>query len=295
MSKGKRVKKKAPAAVVKGAGDVFAEQAEKVRAWLEKAVALLQRARGRKAQTSAFALWIGYPFLLELIGRNAKVHGPTPASVSLSTSDASWVAYYALNAAHHHATRLLMAEAEKCGLDPHALFECGNLIQELYAHDPWRYYGGVGDYWPECMGAARYALPAGQQDAIRAGEAAFVRLAVKLSIAKAEDTAAIADAVTKAGALPDSTGTDVAVQARYSGKYGELMQEAKMNRAATITRIAGLLQTDRRTLLRWRGIKAVRDAYPEFAKPVDDKKRATGAEFDLKRVANALRSAGFID
>jgi len=145
------------------------------------------------------------------------------------------------------------------------------------------------------MGVARYDLPAGQQDAVRAGEAAFVRLAVKRGVAKSEDTVAVADAVAEADVLPDTTANTVAVQARYRGKYAELMQKAKKIPVATITTIAGLLQTDRRTLLRWRRTKAVRDAYPEFAEPVDDEKRATGADFDLKRVASALRSAGFID
>jgi len=284
-----------PLAMVNGADGIFAEQASKVRPWLEETAKLLERGRGRKAQIAAFGLWIGYPFLLELIGRNVKALGQMPARVNLGMSDVSRAAYHALNAAHHAATNLLMAEAEKCGLDPHALYECGNVIQELYARDPWRHYGGPYDFWPECMGAARYELPAGQQHAIRAGEATFVRLAVKLSIAKTEDTAAVAEAVKEADVLPDATGTGVAVQARYHGKHGELMQEAKKSRAATITRIAELLQTDRRTLLRWRVTKAVADAYPEFAKPVDDKKRATGAEFDLKRVANALRAARFID
>ncbi len=136
MSKGERGKKNAPATKVgtetgrprgsgpvpaagaKGAGDVFAEQAEKARLWLEKTAALLRRNPERKSrQTAAFALWVGYPFLLELIGRNVKVHGRIPDRVNLSISDASWRAYYALNAAHQAATSLLMAEAEKRGLD----------------------------------------------------------------------------------------------------------------------------------------------------------------------------------
>jgi hypothetical protein len=170
---------------------VIAKQIEGARESFEEAAKLLER-RERTKDTiiAAFGLWIGYPHLLELIGHNTRVNGPMPACITLNHSESSWHAYEALNIAHYQATRFLMVEAKKCGLDPHALFECGNVIQELYAHEPWRYYAGLGEYWPQCMGNARYSLPASQQEALRAGEAVFMRLAVELDIADGLNLAA---------------------------------------------------------------------------------------------------------
>jgi hypothetical protein len=120
--------------------------------------------------TVAFGYWIGYPMFLESVGHD------------WHTDQTRTAAYYALNFAHTQATRVLMEEAEKQGLDPHALYECARVVEEIYADAPEKYYAGLHDTWPDCMGAARYSLPAGQQEALRAGEAVFVRLAVKAGI-----------------------------------------------------------------------------------------------------------------
>jgi hypothetical protein len=56
------------------------------------------------------------------------------------------------------------------------------VVQEIYADAPEKYYAGAHDTWPECMGTARYILPRGQQQALRAGESVFVRLAVKVGV-----------------------------------------------------------------------------------------------------------------
>jgi hypothetical protein len=166
---------------------------------LDETVALFEKGKPtHETMCAAFGLWIGYPSLLETIGLNARIYGPMPDSVTLNTPDESaetksirWDAYYALNHAHSLATHFLMAQAERNGLDPHPLYECGQLLIELYAHEPWKYYAGLYDTWPECMGIARYSLPACQQDVLRAGQAVFVRLAVKLGLADKEDMAEV--------------------------------------------------------------------------------------------------------
>jgi hypothetical protein len=119
---------------------------------------------------AAFGYWIGYPMFLEAVGHDWR------------TDETRTTAYYALNSAHTLATHVLMEEAEKHGLDPHALYECARVVQEIYADEPEKYYAGRYDTWPECMGTARYSLPAGQQDALRAGEAVFIRLSVKAGV-----------------------------------------------------------------------------------------------------------------
>jgi hypothetical protein len=119
---------------------------------------------------AAFGYWIGYPMFLEAVGHD------------WHTDTKRTAAYHALNFAHTMATRVLMEEAEKHGLDPHPLYECARVVQEIYADAPEKYYAGPYDTWPECMGTARYSLPAGQQDALRAGEAVFIRLAVKAGV-----------------------------------------------------------------------------------------------------------------
>jgi hypothetical protein len=163
---------------------ISAKQIEGAQESFEEAAKLLEKGeRTKDTISAAFGLWIGYPHLLELIGHNTRVRGPMPACITLDRSESSWHAYDVLNIAHYHATHFLMVEAKKCGLDPHPLFECGNVIRELYAHEPWRYYAGLGEYWPQCMGNARYSLPASQQEALRAGEAVFMRLAVELEVA----------------------------------------------------------------------------------------------------------------
>jgi hypothetical protein len=65
------------------------------------------------------------------------------------------------------------------------------VVQEIYADAPEKYYLSP-DTWPECMGTARYSLPQGQQDALRAGEAVFVRLAVKAGVTDKKDMGEIA-------------------------------------------------------------------------------------------------------
>jgi hypothetical protein len=170
----------------------LAAKVERGRKWFEEVVKLLEKGeRTKETLSAAFGIWIGYPQLLAGIGHNVKIVGPMPPHYTLERPESSWAAYHALNLAHTLATRFLMAQAEKCGLDPHPLYECGNLIQELYAHEPWRYYAGRFDTWPVCMGTARYSLPTGQQEALRAGEAVFIRLAVKLGVAEGEDMAQV--------------------------------------------------------------------------------------------------------
>jgi hypothetical protein len=143
--------------------------------------------RGKDDLVAAFGYWIGYPMFLEMIGHE---WGENPARTS---------AYYALNLVHHRATHVLMEEAEKHGLDPHPLYECARVVQKIYAGEPWKYSAGPHDTWPECMGEARYALPAGQQEALRAGEAVFVRLAVKAGVGNKRDFAEAARKVLPPG------------------------------------------------------------------------------------------------
>lgn len=81
------------------------------------------------------------------------------------------------------------------------------MVQEAYRADPelcTRRTGATCDTWPECMGTARYSLPASQQEALRAGEAVFIRLAVAMDIAQAApaltpDDRAILQALADAG------------------------------------------------------------------------------------------------
>lgn len=148
--------------------------------------------RSKDNLIAAVGYWIGYPMFLEIIGHD------------WHTDSARTDAYYALNFAHTQATHLLMEESEKFGLDPHPLYECARVIQEIYANAPEKYYAGPNDTWPECMGTARYSLPAGQQEALRAGEATFVRLAVKLGLADEKGMAEVAAKVRPA--LPPRAG-----------------------------------------------------------------------------------------
>ena len=146
---------------------------------------------------AVFGYWVGYPLLLEWIGFG-RDWSARPETIS---------AYYALNHAHTQATRVLMREASRRGMDPHALHECGRVIQEVYKADPdlcRRRTSSIADTWPEGMGAARYALPAGQQEALRAGEAVVIRLAVAMDVARAApaltpDDRAILEALSEAG------------------------------------------------------------------------------------------------
>jgi hypothetical protein len=134
---------------------------------------------------AVFGYWIGYPSLLEMVGHDWRAD-PTRSA-----------AYRALNYVHYHATHVLTVEAAKRGLDPHPLRECARVIQEIYGREPWKYYAGQHDLWPECMGDARYTLPTGQQDALRAGEAVFFRLIAAMEIAEAPDMDTIQKAVTE--------------------------------------------------------------------------------------------------
>ena len=178
------------------------EQLKRLHQWFEEEVKLLEKGeRAEDTIDAAFMLWTFYPHLLELIGRNFKVCGPMPAHATLrpespEVQSARTAAYYVLENAYTRATHFLMLQAKKYDLDPHPLYECGRVVQEIYAHEPWKCYAGRYDTWPDCMGDARYTLPTGQQDALRAGEAVFIRLAVALEIADAPDMDTIQKAVT---------------------------------------------------------------------------------------------------
>jgi hypothetical protein len=142
--------------------------------------------------TAALGYWVSYPLFLEFVGHDWHADGTRTA------------AYYALNHAHTEATHVLMEEAGKHGLDPHPLYECGRVVQEIYADAPEKYYAGRYDTWPECMGTARYSLPQGQQDALRAGEAVLIRLAVKAGVTDKKGMGEIARKVTPAMPPADS-------------------------------------------------------------------------------------------
>ena len=196
---GKKTPRRTKAATGSSADDA-------VGAWIRKQADSARRAfeadaarfEGEAPDLAAvFGYWIGYPLLLEWIGFG-RDWSARPETAS---------AYYALNHVHTQATRVLMREAGRRGMDPHALYECGRVVQEVYRADPdlcLRRTGSIADTWPEGMGAARYALPAGQQDALRAGEAVFIRLAVTIDVAQAApaltpDDRAILEALTEAG------------------------------------------------------------------------------------------------
>ena len=169
-------------------GDDDPAAVERLRRQFEADVRRLHEGpRDEEDLVAAFGYWTGYPMLLEMIGHD---WGADPVRTS---------AYYALNAAHHQATHVLMEEAEKHGLDPHPLYECGRVVQEIYAGEPWRYYAGPHDTWPQCMGEARYGLPTGQQKALRAGEAVLVRLAVRLGVGDRKGVAATVRSVLPPG------------------------------------------------------------------------------------------------
>ena len=131
----------------------------------------VEDARTKDDITAACSYWVGYPMWLEAI----RGHAGHDWRADNRRRDA----YHALNFVHLQATHVLMCEAEKHGLDPSPLHECGRVVREIYAADPAKYYTGRNDGWPDCMGAARYALPTGQQEALRDGAAVFVRLAIK--------------------------------------------------------------------------------------------------------------------
>ena len=142
---------------------------------------------------AVFGYWLGYPLFLEQIGFGA----------DWSAHKETVTAYYALNHVHTMATDILMKKADKYGMDPHAIYECGRVTQEIYRNDPdlcIRRPGAISDIWPNSMGKARYTLPAGQQQALHEGEAVFIRLAHKLAIADEETTDAVAKTV--ASVLP---------------------------------------------------------------------------------------------
>lgn len=119
----------------------------------------------------AVGYWICFPSFLEDI---ACVNWPKGIKVA---------ALQSLYSTHAAATDALMHEAERNGLDPAAFYVCGRVVQEIYREDPDRVYRrGNYDTWPECMGAWQYKLPEPQQEALRTGEAAFIRLCVKLDV-----------------------------------------------------------------------------------------------------------------
>jgi hypothetical protein len=189
-------------------GAIPAAQFERWRKSFESDAALLDEGeRTEERLGTAFALWMGYPWLLELIGRNTSGRYLLRDQYKFEPDPASLPAYHALNHAHYLATNVLMAEAEINGLNPHPLLECGNVVRELFSREPWKYYVGCDVFWPACMGDARYSLPAGQQEAIRAGEEVFVRLALRPKIRS--DAQAVLDAkAAEVAGVTTAQGTD---------------------------------------------------------------------------------------
>ena len=90
--------------------------------------------------------------------------------------------YKMLSMLHERATACLMVEADRFGLDPAPLAECARVKVELYAGEPWRYYGGRIAAWPDCIGEALDSLPASKQDAIREAEKVLSRLEIKWQV-----------------------------------------------------------------------------------------------------------------
>jgi hypothetical protein len=88
--------------------------------------------------------------------------------------------YRLLNELHQAATACLMMEANGYGLDPAPLGESAEIKAELYADEPWRYFGGRIAAWPDCMGKALDSLTASKQQAIREAENVLRRLEVKV-------------------------------------------------------------------------------------------------------------------
>ena len=191
-SKTKRIKAEAPKSGKTHSTESVArvgikEQALSFRQQFEADIVQFQKA-SKSDLASVFGYWLRYPLFLEFIGFDSD-WGTYPETVG---------AYHALNHVHTLATDILMKEAAKHGLDPHALYECSRVTKEIYRNDPdlcIRRPGAINDMWPSSMGKARYALPVGQQQALREGEAVFIRLAVKLSLAEEESVGAVAKAV----------------------------------------------------------------------------------------------------
>ena len=178
--------------------EIFArqvEQADRCRKWLEETAATLKRVeRSEETLSAALGIWAWYPFvLMDMIGHTSKTESPEAKSARRR-------AYDALNFAHHHATNILMKEAARRGLQPHPLYECARVVQEIYADEPWKFYEGRYLAWPVCMGKARYTLPTGQQEALRAGEAVFIDLPLATEIPAAPDMATLQKAVS--GTMP---------------------------------------------------------------------------------------------
>jgi len=140
---------------------------------------------------AAMGYVLGYPLFLEMIGHDWRAENERIA------------AYYALDAAHAGAIRVLMQEAERLGVDSAPLWEYGRVCRELLANEPWKYYIGPYDTWPECLGDTRLSLPEDYRVAIRDGEGALMRLVAKLAIENDDAAQGIGAALRNAGFVAD--------------------------------------------------------------------------------------------
>ncbi len=116
---------------------------------------------------AALAYWLCYPTWLEQVG------------YWWAQDEARYAAYGSLNRVHHRATEIIMAAAERSGIDSTPLMESAQWCRQLLA-DPTTYRAGGQGTWPACLEDSLEFLPPGAWEAAQRGYATLCRLSAKL-------------------------------------------------------------------------------------------------------------------
>lgn len=120
---------------------------------------------------------------------------------------------------HRVAEQILMAAAERLGLDPSPIHESGDICYNLLLRRPRMAYKTTSTliaYWPHCLGPRLAGLSPQEKEAVRKAEGVLARLLVKIRLKPNSGTALT---LTPAAAVEDDRITaSVAEQDFYASR-----------------------------------------------------------------------------
>jgi hypothetical protein len=200
----------------------------------------------KKPEIAAVGMWLYFPLIWELT-----LESPRD---SADSADDRYYARSVLFQAHDKAVRQLAGLAAGLALDAGAIVNAGSVCRQLFnapgdfgiesIYHPKR----ISDEWPNCLGPARFKLPAPVQDALSQGESVLANLRAKLSL-KPDVPAILAQSRTdeNAEAPVKSAGpNEMAIipgaialgdyRVELSGKPWEVLQAIYQSRFKTLTR-----------------------------------------------------------
>jgi hypothetical protein len=93
---------------------------------------------------------------------------------------------------HRTAEQILMAAAERLGMDPSPIRESGDICYNLLRRQPRMAYKTTSTliaYWPHCLGPRLTGLSAQEKEAVRKAEGVLARLLVKIRLKPDSGTA----------------------------------------------------------------------------------------------------------